>query len=169
MKKLTVNHGHYDESGVNKDINCILPIDRLLDLKKEGIIGDIATNHYSFMGFIPDVEPLLEKYIPLLIKKLKDDNIDIAVFSPAWPLCHRSVGLIQREVEKAGIRTAAIAHLLKAAKKGRPPRIMHVDFPLGRAYGHPNNKKMQKEILLDLLKFSIDGGDEEIRECSYKW
>jgi len=77
--------------------------------------------------------------------------------------------LIQREAEAAGIRTAAIAHLLKAAKKARPPRIMHVDFPLGRAYGRPNNEKMQKDILLDLIEFALEGGAEEVMECSYHW
>ena len=84
-------------------------------------------------------------------------------------MCHRSVGLIQREVEKAGIRTAAVAHLPRSAKKGRPPRVMHLAFPMGRAFGRANDKEMQKDILLDLLNFAIEGGREEFKTLPYEW
>ena len=36
--ELMVSHGGYDNSDVNKDINCMFPIDRIHELAKEGFI-----------------------------------------------------------------------------------------------------------------------------------
>ena len=36
-KNLTVSHGGYDNGDVNKDINCMFPIDRLSELAAEGL------------------------------------------------------------------------------------------------------------------------------------
>lgn len=35
--ELMVSHGGYDNSDVNKDINCMFPIDRIHELAKEGL------------------------------------------------------------------------------------------------------------------------------------
>ena len=40
---LMVSHGGYDNSDVNKDINCMFPIDRLHELAKEGFINGRIT------------------------------------------------------------------------------------------------------------------------------
>ncbi len=57
----------------------------------------------------------------------------------------------------------------KSSEKGRPPRMMYLKFPLGRAFGTANNIKLQQNILKDLLEFSINGGKEEIVELPYRW
>src|SRR5690606_23284838 len=53
--QLTITHGapeeHYDRSEALKDINVIFPIDRLRELKNEGIIGDTAEKHLTMMGY----------------------------------------------------------------------------------------------------------------------
>ena len=40
--ELMVSHGGYDNSDVNKDINCMFPIDRIHELAKEGFIKACA-------------------------------------------------------------------------------------------------------------------------------
>ena len=47
---LMVSHGGYDNSDVNKDINCMFPIDRLHELAKAGFIKGVAPVHVGFMG-----------------------------------------------------------------------------------------------------------------------
>ena len=47
---LMVSHGGYDNGDVNKDINCMFPIDRLHELAAEGFIGGVAPVHIGFMG-----------------------------------------------------------------------------------------------------------------------
>ena len=46
--ELMVSHGGYDNSDVNKDINCMFPIDRIHELAKEGFIKACAPVHAGF-------------------------------------------------------------------------------------------------------------------------
>ena len=48
--ELMVSHGGYDNGDVNKDINCMFPIDRIHELAKEGFIKACAPVHAGFMG-----------------------------------------------------------------------------------------------------------------------
>lgn len=47
---LMVSHGGYDNGDVNKDINCMFPIDPLKKLAEDGIIKALSTVHFGFMG-----------------------------------------------------------------------------------------------------------------------
>jgi D-proline reductase (dithiol) PrdB len=41
---------NFDRTGFQQDWNLVFPLDRLQELAKEGIIGSVASFHYSFMG-----------------------------------------------------------------------------------------------------------------------
>lgn len=60
-------------------------------------------------------------------------------------------------------------HLPKVAKKVRPPRMMHIRFPLGRTFGKAFNIDLQTKIVKELLNFAIEGKDEELVDLDYKW
>lgn len=62
-------------------------------------------------------------------------------------MCHQSVGLIQRQVEYAGITTVSISLLREITEKIRPPRALSVPFPLGYPLGEPNNAELQTRII----------------------
>jgi len=79
---LTVTHGHYDETDVRKDVNCLLPMERLQELIEEGFVQASASAHISFMGYIPDVTPLIKESAPEAARILKVENVDIAVLTP---------------------------------------------------------------------------------------
>jgi D-proline reductase (dithiol) PrdB len=79
---LTVTHGHYDETDVRADVNCLLPMDRLEELVAEGFVASSAANHISFMGYIPDVGPLVKETAPEAARILTADQVDIAVLTP---------------------------------------------------------------------------------------
>ena len=79
---LTVTHGHYDETDVRTDVNCLLPMDRLEELVAEGFVASSAANHISFMGYIPDVGPLVKETAPEAAQILAEDQIDIAILTP---------------------------------------------------------------------------------------
>ena len=76
--------------------------------------------------------------------------------------------MIQREIESRGIRTASIVHLPKVAEKVRPPRMMHIRFPLGKTFGRAFNTQLQIRIVKDLLDFAIYGEPEELVRLDYK-
>ena len=44
-------HDHYDHAAADKDVNCVFPLERLLELEAEGFIGRVADENYSFHGY----------------------------------------------------------------------------------------------------------------------
>ncbi|MFQ6027194.1 MAG: glycine/sarcosine/betaine reductase selenoprotein B family protein [Dehalococcoidia bacterium] len=76
LEDFRVAHTHYDINGVAEDVDAVLPIHRLQDLEREGIIGEAQSPTYGFMGFIPDVAGLMEVSAPEVAQKLKDDGVD---------------------------------------------------------------------------------------------
>jgi D-proline reductase (dithiol) PrdB len=41
---------NFDRAGFQRDINVVYPIDRLRELAAEGVIGSVASTHYTIMG-----------------------------------------------------------------------------------------------------------------------
>jgi D-proline reductase (dithiol) PrdB len=41
---------NFDRAGFQRDLNVVYPIDRLREFAAEGVIGSVATTHYSVMG-----------------------------------------------------------------------------------------------------------------------
>nr|WP_240377589.1 hypothetical protein [Bacillus piscicola] len=80
------------------------------------------------------------------------------------------MGLIQQEVEKAGIATISITHLLDLTKKVGVPRALHLRFPLGRSFGDAHRKDLQKQIVTDLLEaIQTIREPRTVRELPYRW
>jgi len=46
---------------------------------------------------------------------------------------------------------------------------MHIKFPLGKTFGRAHDISLQKNILIDLLEFSITGDPESIVDLPYSW
>lgn len=163
-KDLTITHDHYDKEEALKDINCVFPLKILRDLTSEGFIKEVGPHHFGLMGYIPEVDLLINESAPRIADILYEDGVDIVLLSPGWYICHQSVGLVQREIESRGIRTASIMHLPKLAKKVRPPRMLHIKFPLGRTFSTTAyDIDLQTRIVKDLLEFALDGGSEETK------
>ena len=78
---LMVSHGGYDNSDVNKDINCMFPIDRLKELAKEDFIKGIALSHIGFMGGGGDVKAFTQKTGPKIASILKEEGVDGVVMT----------------------------------------------------------------------------------------
>ena len=77
MSHVSVN---FDRSGFQEDINVVFPIDRLRDLKADGVIGSISDFHYSFMGAAPI--RALEPRARALAALLKKDRVDAVLLTP---------------------------------------------------------------------------------------
>lgn len=78
---LMVTHGGYDNSDVNKDINCMYPIFRLHELAKEGFIKGTAPYHYGFMGGGGNIERFTNYTGPEIAKRLKEENVDAVMMT----------------------------------------------------------------------------------------
>lgn len=82
FKDLTITHEHYDKSEALKDINCVFPLEILRNLAKENYIKNVAPRNFSFMGYIPRTDLLIEESAPKIASILEEDNVDIALLSP---------------------------------------------------------------------------------------
>jgi D-proline reductase (dithiol) PrdB len=82
--ELIITHNYYDHADADKDINIVLPIERVLELKQSGEIGKVNHRHFSFMGHIRHhhIETLMQETAPRVAAQLKSDNVDISILTP---------------------------------------------------------------------------------------
>lgn len=81
--ELVMSHSsvNFDRTGFQDDINVVFPIDRFRELAAEGLVGSLATQHFSFMGagLQPAMyEASVRKLAGLLIK----DAVDTVFLTP---------------------------------------------------------------------------------------
>jgi len=65
----TYDDAHYDHACVDRDLNCVFPVDRLAELAKDGRIGGVSEKHFS-MGFCQALRELRENTIPALAREV---------------------------------------------------------------------------------------------------
>jgi D-proline reductase (dithiol) PrdB len=82
---LTITHDYYDHREADRDVNVVLPIDRLRDARAAGRIGDVGPRMYSFMGHVdgPHVRTLLAATAPQVARHLVEDGADAVLMTPA--------------------------------------------------------------------------------------
>lgn len=80
---LMVTHNHYDHSHVDKDINFMLPIDRLRELVEDGKVGSLAPRYFSFCGYIRDAQALMTSTAREVAAMIKADGVDAVLLTPA--------------------------------------------------------------------------------------
>jgi D-proline reductase (dithiol) PrdB len=78
---LMVSHGGYDNGDVNKDVNCMFPIDRLNELAEAGFVGSVAPTHFGFMGGGGDQTAFTEVTGPEIAEKLKEEGVDAVLLT----------------------------------------------------------------------------------------
>jgi D-proline reductase (dithiol) PrdB len=74
---LTITHTHYNHVDADRDVNCMFPLDRLRELKRDGVIGDVAPCAYTIMGFNPDPAKLTEETAPEVARRFQADGVDL--------------------------------------------------------------------------------------------
>jgi D-proline reductase (dithiol) PrdB len=142
----------YDPSAVQEDMNSELPVERLLEFEKNGIIGQLNPVYWSFCGFIPDAGRLVDELIPKLVERVRRYEVQAALLVPASVLCHQSVGLVARSLELAGIPTMMLAVAKDVVESVRPPRVAFYDGKAGTVAGLPNWPEHQRRILDEALR-----------------
>lgn len=80
---IRVYHLHINPAFAEEDLNCLLPLQRLLELEQTGEIGRSAPSHYSTMGYILQPEVLLTESTPAIIRRLQEEKVDALVLVPS--------------------------------------------------------------------------------------
>lgn len=77
---LAVDDTHYDHACIDRDINCVFPIDRLHELVEEGRIRAVTDRHYAF-GFTMKLRQMREEVFPELLAALEKVRPDVVVLT----------------------------------------------------------------------------------------
>lgn len=85
-------------------------------------------------------------------------------------MCHQSVGLIAREIEKRGIPTLSMSSAYSITASVGAPRAVYLDYPLGHTAGKPNAPEEQRMIMqATLAAFEAIDTPGEIVELPFHW
>ena len=142
----------YDPSAVHQDVNSELPVARLLEFEKNGIIGQLNPVFWSFCGYIPDAGRLVDELVPKLVERVRRYEVQAALLVPASVLCHQSIALVARALELDGVPTMTIAVVKDVIESVRAPRVALYDGKLGTVSGEPNWPEHQRRILDEALR-----------------
>jgi D-proline reductase (dithiol) PrdB len=83
--EVTITHKYYDHTAADRDLNVVLPVDRLRELAAVGVVGGVAPRMYSFMGHVDraHVATLMETTAPEVARRLHADGAEAVVLTPA--------------------------------------------------------------------------------------
>jgi D-proline reductase (dithiol) PrdB len=76
-------HVGYDVPRARKDPDVVFPLALLRELVADAAIGELSPYCYSFMGYVPDSEPLLSDSGPEVARRLRSDGVDLVLLVPS--------------------------------------------------------------------------------------
>jgi D-proline reductase (dithiol) PrdB len=78
---MAISHQAYDRADALRDINLVFPLERLRELESEGVIGELAAEHYGFglMGSAQRLMPTIRE----VAQRISDAGVDLALLVPA--------------------------------------------------------------------------------------
>jgi D-proline reductase (dithiol) PrdB len=82
-KEIHVNHLHINTKHILEDINVILPLARMAELEKEGIIGSLAPTSYSFYGFQFQSTAFIQQGIEPMADRMRKEGVEAVILTPA--------------------------------------------------------------------------------------
>jgi len=90
-----------------------------------------------------------------ILARCSEDRVDAAILVANCPVCHQTIALVARLLERSGIATVVMGCAKDIVERAGVPRLLFSDFPLGNAAGRPNDMASQDfslELALRLLE-----------------
>ena len=143
-----------------------MPLSRLLEFEKNGVIGQLNPVFWSFCGFIPDAARLVDEMLPKLTERIHRHEVQAALLVPASCLCHQSVSLAARAIELTGIPTMTLSVEQEIVESVRPPRAAFYAGEPGCVVGRPNWPEQQRRVLDEALRLIEPMDQPGIRKLS---
>ena len=84
-------------------------------------------------------------------------------------MCHRSVGLVQGAIERAGIPTASLCLRPDITAHMNISRAAYVRFPLGNPLGEPHRPDQHRLVLEQVLALAETATEPTIVELPFRW
>jgi len=80
---LEIHQLKYPTDGAHRDLNVIFPIERLQELAREGVVGGLCEDFFSFIGYNMDPGLLERTLAEDLADAVADQHADLALLAPA--------------------------------------------------------------------------------------
>ncbi len=80
---LEIHQIKYPTFGANRDLNVIFPIERLRELRDEGLIGALANDFFAFIGYNMDPDRLEATLAEDLAQAVVESESDAVLLAPA--------------------------------------------------------------------------------------
>ena len=151
LSTLDIAHTHYDHKFIREDINTVYPMKHLEFLQETNVIGELSDSHFSFCGFVLDTDQLIKETAEGILKHLKENNIDVVLLAPVWPVCNQSVGLVARHLEEHGIPTVTLNMFREVGEYTQAPRTVYTDHEFGAPFGKPHDDVTHLELIRECL------------------
>ncbi|MBC7078061.1 MAG: reductase [Synergistales bacterium] len=161
---------HFDRVATHlDDVNSYFPITRLHEAAEAGRIGKVAARaHGVYTAY--SQRKTKEIDAPEVLRRCREDGVDVAVLTPVCPVCHQTISLVARHLETNGIPTVVMAVARDIVETAGVARFVFVDFPLGNPTGEPFNRDQQQAILeLALGLFETAEGPRTTVQAPFKW
>jgi D-proline reductase (dithiol) PrdB len=143
----------YDTKYVHEDINCQIPVQRLLEYEANGVIAKLNNVWWTMNGFIPNVSMVAEQLAPKIVERMARYEINAALLVPASRLCHQTMAVVARAIEMSGIPTMMLSVDKNLAESIRPPRAAYYNGDFGCVVGKPNWSQFQLRVLDESLRW----------------
>lgn len=76
-------HEHYEHDARIADAQVLMPIAHLLELQDAGVIGELAGEVVSYMGYQPDVRRIIDETIPAIVAVAQELRVQAAFLVPS--------------------------------------------------------------------------------------
>lgn len=143
----------YDTTAVREDRNVQIPIERLLEYEGNGVIGRLNNVWWSLNGWIPNARLVAEQLAPQIAERAARYEVQAALLIPASRLCHQTLGIVARSLEKANVPTMLLSVDRGITDLVRPPRTAYYAGEFGSVVGKPNWKQYQLRVLDESLRW----------------
>jgi hypothetical protein len=144
---LRISHVAIDRKHTSMtDSGTWFPLPLLRGMAAQGLIGRLASRFHG----VPtnrSQRHTMEVDCPELLKRCKEDGVDVAVLVANCPVCHQTLSLAARHLEANGIPTIIMACAKDIVEHCGVPRVLFSDFPLGNAAGKPHDHASQLATL----------------------
>jgi D-proline reductase (dithiol) PrdB len=171
VAQLTFDHPSPIRGYALQDLNVAYPRDRLVELERAGIFGELAPHAASMLGSITTYTALAEQAVPKLAEIYKDMAVDAVLLVPFCPACHRATSIVARGLEARGVPTVMLTVLREMADAFKPARPVFLDYPLGASAGRPNDPQNQREVLTATLQagWAMEGTKWHIEDLPFQF
>jgi glycine/betaine/sarcosine/D-proline reductase family selenoprotein B len=165
-----ISHLGYDRSHTSaEDCATWFPLGALRRGQQAGLIGSLAPRFHG-LPTNRSQDTTTARDAPMLLQRLEEDLVDVALLVPNCPVCHQCCALAACHLEAAGIATVVMGCARDIVEYVGVPRLLFSDFPLGNGAGKPGDPDSQDEALRQALELlTTAGGPRTTRVSPLRW